>query len=83
MLFSGCRLSQSVLCTITSLPQRASQNSFLPRRNVGLGSQIDWVSMTRKWGLDIVDGMHHGQPPTRMLAYLLMHHVCHATESKR
>ncbi|CAM9836849.1 unnamed protein product [Scytosiphon promiscuus] len=40
--------------------------------------EIDWVSMTRKWGVDILDGMHHGQPPTRMLAYVLMHHVCHA-----
>lgn len=39
--------------------------------------------MTRKWGFDIVDGMHHGEPATRMLAYLLMHHVCHATESER
>eukprot|EP00752_Nemacystus_decipiens_P005505 g4981.t1 len=45
--------------------------------------EIDWVSMTRKWGFDIADGMHHGQPPTRMLAYLLMHHICHATESER
>eukprot|EP00903_Cladosiphon_okamuranus_P007973 g7695.t1 len=43
--------------------------------------EIDWVSMTRKWGFDIADGMHHGPPPTRMLAYLLVHHVCHAAES--
>lgn len=38
--------------------------------------------MTQKWSLDIPDGMHHGQPPARMLAYLLMHHVCHASESE-
>lgn len=68
-------------------PSRTSHNSLycpdpsiLPRTVL---IQIDWVSMTRKWGFDILDGMHHGQPPTRMLAYLLMHHVCHATESER
>lgn len=33
--------------------------------------------MTKKWALDIPDGMHHGAQPTRMLAYLLMHHICH------
>ena len=44
--------------------------------------QIEWSAMTRKWGLDIVDGMHHGQPPTRMLAYLLMYHICHASEGE-
>ncbi|CAM9444106.1 unnamed protein product, partial [Ectocarpus sp. 12 AP-2014] len=45
--------------------------------------EINWVSMTRKWGVDILDGMHHGEPATRMLAYLLMHHVCHASDSDR
>ncbi|CAM9783422.1 unnamed protein product, partial [Ectocarpus fasciculatus] len=45
--------------------------------------EIDWASMTRKWGVDILDGMHHGQPATRMLAYLLMHHVCHASDGDR
>ena len=54
-----------------------------PHRQSCLGLQIDWVSMTKKWGFDIVDGMHHGQPPIRMLAYLLVHHVCHANESER
>lgn len=42
--------------------------------------QVDWMAMTRKWSFDIRDGMHHGQPPIRMLAYLLMHHICHGAE---
>ncbi|CAN0389991.1 unnamed protein product [Pylaiella littoralis] len=39
--------------------------------------EIDWISMTRKWSVDILDGMHHPEPATRMLAYLLMHQICH------
>lgn len=39
--------------------------------------EVDWQAMTKKWALDIPDGMHHGAQPTRMLAYLLMHHICH------
>ncbi|CAN0322266.1 unnamed protein product [Pylaiella littoralis] len=42
--------------------------------------EIDWVSMTRKWSLDILDGMHHTEPATRMLAYLLMHQICHGSQ---
>lgn len=42
--------------------------------------QVDWMAMTRKWSFDIRDGMHHGEPPIRMLAYLLMHHICHGAE---
>ncbi|CAM9166423.1 unnamed protein product [Scytosiphon promiscuus] len=39
--------------------------------------EIDWMYLTQKWGPDIYDGMHYHQPATRMLAYLLMHHICH------
>ncbi|CAM9780585.1 unnamed protein product [Ascophyllum nodosum] len=42
--------------------------------------EVDWMSMTRKWAFDINDGMHHGQPPARMMAYMLMHHICHGEE---
>ncbi|CAN0397121.1 unnamed protein product, partial [Hapterophycus canaliculatus] len=38
---------------------------------------IEASPMTRKWSIDIADGMHHGKHATRMLAHLLTYQVCH------
>ncbi len=36
--------------------------------------------MTRKFSVDIGDGMHHGFHATRNLAYMLTHRICHDSD---
>ncbi|CAM9822703.1 unnamed protein product [Ectocarpus sp. 6 AP-2014] len=38
--------------------------------------RVNWTTLTKKWALDIQDGMHHGKHATRMLAHLLVHRMC-------
>ncbi|CAN0262020.1 unnamed protein product, partial [Ectocarpus sp. 13 AM-2016] len=42
--------------------------------------QVDWTTLTKKWAVDIQDGMHHLQHATRMLAHLLVHRMCQDRE---
>ncbi|CAM9772851.1 unnamed protein product [Scytosiphon promiscuus] len=39
--------------------------------------EIDWMAMTRKWALEVFDGMHHNWKSQRMLAHIITHHICH------
>ncbi|CAM9119979.1 unnamed protein product [Ectocarpus sp. 8 AP-2014] len=42
--------------------------------------RVNWTTLTKKWAVDIQDGMHHLKHATRMLAHLLVHRMCQDRE---
>ncbi|CAB1102936.1 unnamed protein product [Ectocarpus sp. CCAP 1310/34] len=42
--------------------------------------EVNWTTLTKKWAVDIQDGMHHLKHATRMLAHLLVHRMCQDRE---